>query len=80
MERPACASNHRVTVPAKKPILGLSMTWSGITPRAAFFRRYFVVRPRILRSAGILAASSTNSWSRNGTRTSSECAIEVRSK
>ena len=35
---------------------------------------------RTLSAAGIVAQYSTSSWSRNGTRTSSECAIDARSK
>jgi len=44
------------------------------------FSTTFVCRRWILCAAGIVAANSTSSWSRKGTRTSSECAIEARSK
>ena len=56
------------------------MIRSGTMPRAASLRRYFVFSRRTLSCGGIVAQNSTTWWSRNGTRTSSECAIDARSK
>ena len=77
----AWAANQRSTEPAKKPILRLSMIRSGISPREASLSTCLVwVTRRTLCSPGIVAQYSTMWWSRNGTRTSSEWAIDARSK
>ena len=54
-----------------KPCFGRSISSSGITPRTAFLRMCFSVAAARLRPlAGSTSASSTNLWSRNGTRAS----------
>ena len=55
--------------------LGLAGTWRESTCR----RIHFWIRPRIFHSMGSCQASSTISWSRSGTRASSETDIEARS-
>src|SRR5437667_81291 len=53
------------------------MIASGIRPRTAFLSMYFSVPLRVLSAAGMLSASSTNLWSRKGTRPSSDTPMLV---
>ena len=58
---------------------GASAREAGSLSRISSRRMYFSVAPRILKSSGSEAANSTMRWSRNGGRTSSECAMLMRS-
>src|SRR5437867_971900 len=66
---PSRSKSHSYTG-TPNPCLGRSMSSSGMTPRTAFLRMYFSVPFRTFTSAGMLMASSTNLWSRKGTRPS----------
>jgi len=63
-----------------KPTLSLRFRISsGMTPRVALRNTCFVELPAIFYWAGIENKYSTNLWSRKGSRTSREKAIELRS-
>ncbi len=75
-----CTLSQAPSAEWKKPRLGLSMIASSTSPRLARLSSSLRRRRQTRRESGSCEQNETTSWSMNGTRTSSDAAIDILSK